>query len=89
MKTQRHSPDPKASKGKFSRVGAGLKKHFVSKVHYARFKFKGKRVMRALGTGQYPRTTLPEAKRLLRVPQNEKERTDDINIQPLGRIDLR
>jgi integrase len=76
MKTQGLPSDPKEQKGKFSRAGAGLKRHNASGRYYARFVFKGKRVMQALGTDHHPCTTLPEAKRLLRDLQSHLERTD-------------
>lgn len=76
MKTQKTPPAPTESKGKFRRVAEGLYQHESSSAYYARFRFKGERIMRRLGTDKTPCTSLPEAKRLLRDLHDQQERTD-------------
>jgi integrase len=76
MKTQKNPPAPTESKGKFRRVAEGLYQHESSSAYYARFRFKGERIMQRLGSEKSPCTHLPEAKRLLRDLHDELERTD-------------
>lgn len=76
MNTQVNSPDPKESKGKFRKAAEGLYQQKSSGAYYARFRYKGERIMQRLGEKNHPCTTLPEAKRLLRDLKDRTERTD-------------
>jgi integrase len=76
MKTQMNPPDPTESKGKFRKAAEGLYQQKSSGAYYARFRYKGERIMQRLGEKHHPCTSLPEAKRLLRDLKDRTERTD-------------
>lgn len=63
-------------RGDFRRVAEGLYQYETSGAYYARFRFKGQRIMQRLGDDHHPCTSLPEAKRLLRDLKDRTERTD-------------
>jgi integrase len=62
--------------GTFRRAAEGIVKNESSGTYYARFRRKGKRVMKRLGTREHPCTNSNEAKRLLRLLLDDLEKTD-------------
>lgn len=70
-------PQPTISnRGDFKRLAEGLYQYSLSQEYYARFRFRGQRIMQKLGSTENPCTSLPEAKRLLRDLRNSLEHTD-------------
>lgn len=72
MKT---SHQPKNPDG-FVRRAEGIYQYQASGHYYARFRHNGKRIFERLGSRKSPCTSLPEAKRLLRIKKQELEETD-------------
>ena len=69
------SHQPKKS-AEFVRRAEGIYQNQASGSYYARFRHKGKRIFERLGPRKSPCSSLPEAKRLLRMKKQELEETD-------------
>jgi len=61
-KTKKETP---AGRGSFERRAEGIYQYSSCGTFYARFSFRGKPILRRLGTTENPCTSLPEARRLL------------------------
>jgi hypothetical protein len=64
------------NRGDFKRLAKGLHQYSLFLGRYARFRFRGQRIMQKLGSTENPCKRLPEAKRLLRDLRNTLEHTD-------------
>ena len=71
MKTQ-----SKSGFGAFQKAAESIYRHSSSGAYYARFRHKGERIMQRLGTEHSPCSSLPEAKRLLKVLKTALETTE-------------
>ena len=65
-----------SNRGDFKRLAEGLYQYSQTREYYARFRFRGQRIMQKLGSTEHPCTSLPEAKRLLRDLRNSLKHTD-------------
>jgi hypothetical protein len=72
-------PTEKASGPKLRKVAENLYQYSGARTrYYARFRHKGQRIIRPLGTRNAPCTSLPEAKRLLRDLRNNLDCVEEV-----------
>jgi len=72
-------PTEKAARPKLRKVAENLYQYSGAQTrYYARFRHKGQRIIRPLGTRNAPCTSLPEAKRLLRECRNNLDRVEHV-----------
>jgi len=68
--------ETKTGFGAFQKAAESIYRHSSSGAYYARFRHKGERIMQRLGKEHFPCTSLPEAKRLLKLLKSDLETTE-------------